>query len=158
MRRQPHSTERERIIAEAIGGMVKELRLVDPLDYAAFLRLDLHANIEEIVASAAELYFAPGFIGTGQGGQVNLTWDSAPEIDLDLVMRPAGVAVHFVLRLKADSAEIRLAYLSFESPSNDPAENTQFLRSAIAKYAIGKHPCNPQSANPAHNGLHKYQR
>ncbi|MEZ5811860.1 MAG: hypothetical protein R3D45_10655 [Rhizobiaceae bacterium] len=138
MRSQPHSLEREKIIAEAIGGLVAELRLVDPLDYAAFLRLDLHGNLADIVQSAAELYFAPGFIELGQGGQASLSWGAPPEIDLDLVMRPAGVAIHFLLRLKAEAAEVRLAYISFDDPSDDPAANTRFMREAIAKYRLGK--------------------
>lgn len=146
MRKQPHSLEREKIIAEAIGGLVGELRLVDPLDYAAFLRLDLHGNLADIVQSAAELYFAPGFIELGQGGQVSLSWSEPPEIDLDLVMRPAGVTVHFLLRLKAESAEVRLAYISFDNPSDDPAENTRFMRDAIAKYRIGRHPADRDQA------------
>lgn len=137
MRRQPHAQQREKIIGEAIGGLVSELRLIDPIDYAAFLRLDLHSNLEDIVQTAAELYFAPDFIGLGHGGQARITWNALPEIDLDLVMRPSGLTIHFLLRLKAETAEVRLAYLSFDNPSNDPTENTRFMRDAIANYVIG---------------------
>lgn len=136
MLRQEHSAEREQIIAQAIAGFVRELRLVDPLDLAAFLRLELYPNLSDIVSSAAELYFAPEFLKTGQGGNAVVDWFKPLEIELDLVMQPAGATVNFTLRLLAETAEIRLAYISFDNPSENPEVNTQFLRTAIDKYLI----------------------
>lgn len=136
MLRQQHSLEREKIIANGLSAFVNEMRLVDPVDLAAFLRLDLVANLSDIVNSAAELHFAPGFLTMGQGGNVSGGWSDPLEICLDLVMQPAGAKVHFTLRLQADTAEIRLAYISFDNPSDNPADNTLFLRNAVAKYTI----------------------
>ena len=133
---QPHSEEREKIVAEAIGGFVREMRLVDAADYIAFLRLDLHANIEDLVNSAAELYFSPGFIEFGQGGAAIVEWSSPPEIVLDLVMRPAGVTINFSLKLMDETATVRLAYISFDNPTQDAEENTRFMRRAIETNTI----------------------
>lgn len=136
MLRQEHSAEREQIIAQAIGGFVREMRLVDPLDLAAFLRLELHSNLADIVDSAAELHFAPGFIKMGQGGNAVVDWSKPLDIDLDLVMQPAGATANFTLRLKSETAEVRLAYISFDESAKTPEANTEFLRTAIDKYLI----------------------
>ena len=136
MLRQQQSLEREEIIAHALGGFVRELRLVDPLDLATFLRLELISNLSDIVRSAAELHFAPEFIVMGQGGSAVVDWSEPLAVDLDLVMQPAGATVNFTLRMLCDTAEVRLAYISFDNPSEDAEYNTQFLRQAISKYSI----------------------
>lgn len=149
MLRQQHSLEREKIIANVMGGFVNEMRLVDPLDLATYLRLDLVANLSDIVDTAAELHFAPGFVTMGQGGDVSGGWSDPLEICLDLVMQPAGAKVHFTLRLQAETAEIRLAYISFDDPSDNPADNTLFLRNAVAKYTISSARITPgKDSNP----------
>ena len=138
MQRQQHTVERERLIADAIGPLVHELRLVDVQNYIAFMTLELFANVADIVASAAERYFAPGFIQLGNGGSVEMDWNTAPIIVLDLVMRPAGAKVYFSARLGAETAEVRLDYLSFDSASNDATANTAFLRRAIEINSVSR--------------------
>lgn len=155
MLRQQHSLEREKIIANGLSGFVNEMRLCDPLDLAAFLRLDLVANLSDIVNSAAELHFAPGFVTMGQGGSASGGWSEPLEICLDLVMQPAGAKVHFTLRLQAEKAEIRLAYISFDDPSDNPAENTLFLRNAVAKYTISSKRIMPgKDSSPCASSMH----
>lgn len=136
MQRQQHAAQREQIIAKAISGFTRELHMIDPIDLAAFLRLDLHANLADLIKSAAELSFAPDFLTLGQGGRAVVEWSEPLEIDIDLVMKPAGATVNFTLKLKAESAEVRLAYISFDNPAETPEENTRFLRDAISKYMI----------------------
>ena len=67
MIRQSHASARELIVADAIGEVVSELRLVDAADYIAFIRLEHFACISDIVDSAAELYFMPGTLRLGHG-------------------------------------------------------------------------------------------
>ena len=53
MDRQPHSSAREVIIADAIGEIVTELRMVDVADYIAFIRMErLSANADNIDTAA----------------------------------------------------------------------------------------------------------
>ena len=52
MNRQPHTSAREIIVADAIREVVSELRLVDVADYVAYIRLEYFANLADIVESA----------------------------------------------------------------------------------------------------------
>ncbi len=72
MIRQPHTSPREIIIADAIKEVVSELRLVDVVDYIAFIRLEQFGCISDIVDSAAELFFYPGALRLGHGGEVHV--------------------------------------------------------------------------------------
>lgn len=131
MIRQSHSTAREMIVAEAIGELVSELRLVDVADYIAFIRLEHYACIADIVDSAAELYFMPGTLRLGNGGEAHAAWDAVPRIELDLELRPRGATVYFTLGLAATEASVEVNYVAFEEADPDPDRNTAFLHSAI---------------------------
>nr|WP_185985693.1 hypothetical protein [Aureimonas mangrovi] len=130
--RNKHAVARERLLAGAVKEVAAELRLVDVVDYVAFLRLDLLGNIADLVESAAQLYLAPGTLRFGQGGDVKLLWGSAPEIDLDMEFRSQGVSAHFRLGLTATLARVTITYLAFDDPDDDPEVNTQRLAAAIA--------------------------
>lgn len=131
MKKCPYSAAREEILAKAISPVATELRLIDPGDLISLLRLEYHANISDLVASAAELYFHPGTINFGIGGDYRLDWDTHPSITLDLEIKPRGVTVHAQLTLEAEKASVEINYISFLEPSSDPDENTAFLEDSL---------------------------
>jgi hypothetical protein len=131
MNRQPHSSAREIIVASVLREVVSELRLVDVADYIAFIRLEQHGNLADIVESAAELYLMPGTLGFGHGGDVAIGWTGEPTITLDLQLKPRGATVYFALKMSALKASVEVNYVSFDDPSPDPAENTRFLAHAL---------------------------
>lgn len=138
MNRQPHSAAREMIVANAIRDVVSELRMIDVADYIAFIRLESMASIADIVESAAELYFMPGTLRFGLGGEARVAWGETPSILLDLELRPKGAAVYFTLTLDAEHAAVEVTYVSFEEPLDDPETNTRFLEEALASARIRK--------------------
>jgi hypothetical protein len=147
MLKQNRSEEREKILAESIGLFVRELRLVDVQHYVAFVTLERFSNIADIIDSAAEHFFAPGFLKMGTGAEVSLDWATAPAVTLDLIMQPSGAKVYLSVMLKADSASVSLDYLSFEAAHDDPELNTQFLRRAIEVNTI--RPCRSLTGSQA---------
>jgi hypothetical protein len=138
MNRQPHSSTREIIVANAIKEVVSELRLVEVGDYIAYIRLERFASVADLVDSAAELFFQPGTLKLGHGGDAHIAWTGAPRIVLDLELRPGGVTVYFGLTLTAKHASVEVNYVAFDQPSADPAENNAFLEAALEKARIRK--------------------
>ncbi|MBI1619760.1 hypothetical protein [Aquamicrobium zhengzhouense] len=131
MNRQLHSSAREIIVADAIADVVSELRMVDVGDYIAYIRLERFASVADLVDAAAELYFQPGTLKLGHGGDAIVTWENAPRIILDLELRPQGVTIYFALTLTDELASIEVHYVWFDNPSDDPEENNQFLKDAL---------------------------
>lgn len=135
---QPHASSREMIVATAIQPVVRELRLVDIADYIAFIRLEHFACLADLVDSAAELYFMPGALRLGLGGEAHVCWTGNPRIVLDLELRPEGAVVYFQLSLTDTTASVEVHYVSFEKPHDEPERNTEYLADAIRHAMIRK--------------------
>jgi hypothetical protein len=131
MKKCTYSATREAIVAKAISPLATELRLIDPADLISLLRLEYHANISDLVSSAAELYFHPGTVAFGVGGDYKLDWDTYPSVTLDLEIKPRGVTIHAQLTLEAEKASVEINYITFVTPSVNPEENTQFLEQSL---------------------------
>lgn len=131
MNRQPHTLSREVIVARAIEQVVAELRLIDVADYIAFIRLEHFACLSDLVDSASELFFVPGTLRLGNGGEAHVDWSGSPRIVLDLELRPRGVTVYFQLSLTENEASVILNYISFEKPDEDPGRNTELLETVL---------------------------
>lgn len=138
MNRQPFSSAREVIVAEAIKEVVSELRMIDVSDYIAFMRLERFASVADLVETAAELYFHPGTLRLGHGGEARVSWSELPQIVLDLELRPQGANVYFNLILTDDHAAVQVNYVAFDEPSADPMANNAFLEAAIASCRLSK--------------------
>ena len=131
MIRQPHTAAREMIVAKAIEQVASELRLIDVADYVAYIRLERFAAIADIVESAAELFFHPGTVCFGHGGEVSIGWSGGPEISLDMQLKTVGATVYFTLKLTDLKASVNVNYIAFENSADDPAENSRFLEEAL---------------------------
>jgi hypothetical protein len=138
MHRQQHSSDREAVVADAIKEVVSELRMVDVAYYVAFIHLERFANVADIVDSAAELYFQPGTLKLGNGGEVHLDWSGSPRVVLDLELKPSGATVYFTLGMTDKQASVDVNYVSFDKPSAEPEENTAFLQAALEDARIRK--------------------
>lgn len=133
MKTCPYSIEREEILAKAIGPLAAELRLLDAADLISLLHFEYHSTIADLVDSAAELYFHPGTVRFGVGGDYTLDWSTYPSITLDLEINPPGITIYSRLKLEADTASISINYINFHSPSADPKENTSILADSLKK-------------------------
>lgn len=131
LKKNEFSEEREKIVAEAIRPVATELRLIDAADLIALLRFESYASLADLVESAAELYFLPGTVNFGLGGNYSLDWNSYPEIVLDLELKPRGVTVYVRLVLAGETAAIEINHINFQNPSKDPDENTAFLAKSL---------------------------
>lgn len=138
MHKQAFSVSREAIVADALKEFVTELRMVDLADYVSFIHLGHVANLADIVDSAAELYFMPGTLKLGHGGDLELNWSGEQRVKLDLELKPSGATVFFTLSLGDSDAGIDVNYVAFDKPRDEPEDNTAFLESALEASRIRK--------------------
>lgn len=140
MKKCNYSLEREKILAQAINPVATELRLLDAGDLISMVRMEYFGSIADLVSSAAELYFHPGTVNFGAGGEYRLEWDGQPEVVLDLEIKPRGVSIYARLTLADKLASVEIDHISFQQPSDDPEENTRFLSRSLHEARFVKQP------------------
>lgn len=123
--------DREQALAEGLREVAAELRLIDAADFVAYVRTEQFANIRALVNSSTEMFFKPGTIRFGASADVLLDWGRPLAVMLDMEFHHQRVEVYFRLLLESAVAGVEINYIHFSSGSNDPNENTRFLRAAV---------------------------
>ncbi|MGL4196740.1 MAG: hypothetical protein ACRCSX_03110 [Allorhizobium sp.] len=143
MKKCSYTNQRERIVAEAISPVASELRLLDAADLISLLRFELYGNLSDLVSSAAELYFHPGTVVFGAGGDYRLEWGGPPEIVLDLEIKPRGITIYSQLTLTNDTAGLDIKHIAFHDTSGDPDTNTRMLEERLKEARFVKGQASP---------------
>lgn len=136
MKQNPFSAEQEKIIADAICTVASELRLIDVADLISMLRFERHGDLADLVASAAEMYFLPGTIKLGIGGDYYLDWGGQPRVVLDLEIRPRKVTIYARLVLEQDCGGVEINHIDFDEPLENPEDNTALLAESLRAAAF----------------------
>lgn len=139
MKKTPHTHEHEKIVAQALAPVARELRLIDIADLIAMLKYERHASLSELVTSAAELYFLPDTVKLGTGGDYVVDWDYNPKIVLDLEICPNEVTVYVRLTLEKDFCGIEISHIEFKNNFMNEAESARFLRQTLENAAFSMH-------------------
>jgi hypothetical protein len=132
------TAEREMIVAEALRPVASELRLIDAGDLISMLKFECYGDLADLVASAAELYFLPGTVSLGIGGDYWLDWSTRPRVVLDLELRPEGVTIYTRLTLEDAQGSVEISHIAFDDPSEDPEVNTLLLSESLLKSRFRK--------------------
>jgi hypothetical protein len=126
-----YSQDRETLIAECLPGLVSELRMIDVEHLVAFVTLQMFNHVADLVTSAAEHFFVPGFITLGQGCEVNVDWNSPPSVLLDFIMHLGWGRAYFSVDMGHAHANVRLNYFDAGLETDDPDVNTRRLSETI---------------------------
>ncbi|MFN3634532.1 MAG: hypothetical protein ACK4UW_07270 [Rhizobium rhizophilum] len=143
MKKCSYTDQRERIVAEAISPVASELRLLDAADLISLLRFELYGNLSDLVSSAAELYFHPGTVVFGAGGDYRLEWGGPPEIVLDVEIKPRGITIYSQLTLTNEQAGLDIKHIAFHETSGDPDANTRMLEERLSEARFVKGQTSP---------------
>ena len=134
MTQQDLHQDHEKLIMLAVQPLIKELLLVDVADLIAYLTFDQHNLITDIVDSALEQYFAPGFIGYREIGSADIDWHTSPTITLQMAMNAPSHSFEFSLILESQSASIKLLNINPLSPDGETSlsQSLELLERAIS--------------------------
>lgn len=136
MKQHPFSAEQEKLIADAICTVASELRLIDVADLISMLRFERHGDLADLVASAAEMFFLPGTIKLGIGGDYYLDWGGQPRVVLDLEIRPKKVTIYARLVLEQDCGGIEINHIDFDEPLANSDDYTAVLEESLRAAAF----------------------
>lgn len=132
---KPSSLDKDRQRQEAIAGalaeFIEDLKLVDVVDFVAYIRTDQHGNIEELVKTSAELFFKDGSLRYSMAAQAEVEWDETPKISLDLEFFNKGVWIYFTAVLAWPDNAVNVSYVEIPDAGGDRAKETEMLLDAL---------------------------
>lgn len=123
--------ESEHHLGEALRPLAEELRLVDVADYVAFIRLDLFANVRDLVESSIEPFFRPGILRYAFGARCHLQWDQIPLVAFDLEFRHHGLLVCFELILEGPQTRVAIQQFRDDEAESRSGSAADALQSAL---------------------------
>lgn len=120
----------EKCLADALTGVAIELRMADVIDLVADIHHERHFHLEDIINSAAELFFKPDTMRFLRIGEVDLTWDRPATVTFSMEFHHMQVRAYFRLQIAADQAGVRLEFL--ESGTGNKAGSCDVSRLSAA--------------------------
>lgn len=117
----PHHLQLEGVLAARLEPLVSELRLTDLIVFADQIVNARVAGVAEIVAAAAELHYAPGFIAYDCDADIALDWSDRAAVSLGITMSAAHFTARVRLSIQAHHATIELQHVEPQPPGPDNA-------------------------------------
>jgi hypothetical protein len=74
----------ERLLAHGIKRFISELCLTNAGTMITYICANQHDNIDDIIASSAELYMKPGTLRYAQNAEIDFEWGHAPLVTIDM--------------------------------------------------------------------------
>lgn len=133
----------ERLLAEAMVDVLADLRQVDMDHLAALVLAEAHANVEDLVHSATELFFRDRTVSYAWCSEVEIVWGRPPLLHIDLEFNHGGVFLAFRATLGTYDAGLTLRALMFERGPAGPDHERDILTAALATAR------RPRRPNPA---------
>lgn len=126
-----HAYLREKALVEYVRDVAADLRLIDLSDMVAHLKTGQIASAGCLVQSSIELSFRPDTLFFAYSGDVNLNWNSFPQLSFDMEFHHKCVHVYFRLLIEAHLAGVEITYITFDGNSGSPEANTRRLVEAL---------------------------
>lgn len=131
----------EKLIMDGVKPIIRELLLVDVANLISYLTFDQHHQIADLVDSACEQFFAPGFVGYREAGSIEVTWDTPPSVKLEMVINAPCHSFEFMLILERATASVKLLKIH-DAPTaigDSPQCSPDILKRAIQINSVKNH-------------------
>ena len=123
----------EKMLADNLRGFLAELCLINAGVFINYIEEEKGENINDIVASSAELTIKPGLLRYGRHATVESSWGFPPEVSIDLELHHASLAAFFRVVFEAQAVAVHLDGILFREALGEPDENLQRFANALAE-------------------------
>jgi hypothetical protein len=122
----------EQALAEGVTHVATELRLVNVIDLIGYVHAERCAILEDLVNSSAELTFKHGALRYALSSDLEVLWETLPNITLHLEFCWRGVTTFFRLCLNAERAGVDIQHIWFDGKPVGEQEKLERLKAALA--------------------------
>lgn len=128
----------EKLLADSLRGFLSELCLINAGIFISYIEADKGENINDIVASSAELSLKPGLLRYGRHATIDSVWGFPPEVSIDLELHHASLAAFFRVVFEAQSVGVHLDGILFREVLGEPEENLQRFAHALSEARLSR--------------------
>lgn len=122
----------ERLLAEALRDVIAELFFVNAANLIAYINTDKTANIEDLVASAAEHSLPSGTLKYGGHACTQFDWGCPPNVLLNLEFRHETLAIYFQLVFDAKDVGVAISSIVFRDAADHHDARLRRFEAALA--------------------------
>lgn len=128
----------ELTLARSVAGVASELRMSDVKFLVNMIHNDEARHIADLVASSAELHFKKGALRYALVANYELSWRSAPVVELDMEFQHDEIVAYFKFRLGQNHAEVSLIHLWCHPEKARQRGRADALSSALRAAALSQ--------------------
>lgn len=109
----------ERVLARHVVGVAEEIRDCDLRVLSGLVEREQYKSISDVISGGCEQVFVPNALRFADAAEIHLSWTEKPRIELAMQFEYGGVTAYFRLMLADDVVNVRLDYLTTNTPVSD---------------------------------------
>ena len=129
----------EKRLAEALRGFLTELCLTNAGVVMAYINSGQDSNIDDLIASSAELFLKPGRIFYARQAIIESDWGAPPHVSIALRFRQPSMTAAFHVVFDDSSIGVHIDAIEFNKPLGTESENLHRFEAALAAARIAGH-------------------
>jgi hypothetical protein len=128
----------EQLLANGIKLFLAELSLVSARAIVSYICANQEANIDDIIASSAELSLRSGFLHYDHWASVNVEWGHPPAVSIGMEFRHDSLKAFFNIVFEEKYVGVDLAGILYKDKLGDVEENRERFALALADARLDK--------------------
>ncbi|MBS7556306.1 hypothetical protein KHC23_21985 [Ancylobacter dichloromethanicus] len=129
----------EHLLAETLRGFLTELCLTNAGVVIAYINARQDSNIDDLVASSAELFIKPGQLHYARKAVIDSDWGLPPHVSIAMRLRHAELTVAFHVIFDDHTVGVHIDSIEFVRALGGGAENLARFETALATARISTH-------------------
>ncbi|MBS7537946.1 hypothetical protein [Ancylobacter lacus] len=126
----------EQMLAETLRGFLAELCLTNAGVVMAYISRSQDANIEDLVASSAELFMKPGRVRYARHATMETEWGFPPNVSIDMHFREEAIEAAFRVEFGDTAIGVHIDRIAFPAGPGTPDDNLRRFGAALASARI----------------------
>lgn len=129
----------EKRLAEALRGFLTELCLTNAGVVMAYINSGQDSNIDDLIASSAELFLKPGQLSYDRHAVIESDWGAPPHVSIALSFRQPAMTTAFHVVFDENSVGVHIDAIEFATPTGSESENLRRFEAALAAARLSEH-------------------
>lgn len=122
----------ERALAECLRHFLSELFYTNAGVVIGYVHANQDSNLNDLIASSAELSLRPGLLRYGQNAAISSDWGQPPEVSLDMELAHPALKVYFRVEFDGKGMGVSIEGIVCAEPLGTDDENFLRFQDALA--------------------------